>query len=68
MNRSTSTALPSLTASWAQSPMVLPPLGNLDAYIAAVHRMPMLTAEEEDSLAGEVHPSSVAKARGPPAG
>lgn len=64
MNSSTSTALPSLTASWAQSPMVLPPLGNLDAYIAAVHRMPMLTAEEEDSLARDLRASNNLEAAG----
>ena len=26
---------------------VLPPLGNLDAYISAVNRLPMLTLEQE---------------------
>ncbi|MEZ5651368.1 MAG: RNA polymerase sigma factor RpoH [Burkholderiaceae bacterium] len=31
--------------------MALPPVGNLDAYIAAVHRMPMLTPERETELA-----------------
>jgi RNA polymerase sigma-32 factor len=30
---------------------VLPSLGNLDAYISAVNRVPLLTAEEEGSLA-----------------
>ena len=35
------------TQSWG----LLPPLGNLDAYISAVQRMPMLTADEEHSLA-----------------
>ncbi|WP_238551801.1 RNA polymerase sigma factor RpoH [Candidatus Symbiobacter mobilis] len=30
---------------------VVPALGNLDAYIAAVHRIPMLSLEEEQSLA-----------------
>lgn len=29
----------------------VPSLGNLDAYISAVNRMPMLSAEEESSLA-----------------
>ena len=32
--------------NWS-SVAVLPPLGNLDAYISAVNRMPMLTAEQE---------------------
>lgn len=31
--------------------MALPALGNLDAYISAVHRMPMLTAQQETELA-----------------
>ncbi|MBW6494453.1 MAG: RNA polymerase sigma factor RpoH [Burkholderiaceae bacterium] len=31
--------------------LALPALGNLDAYISAVHRMPMLTAEQEFELA-----------------
>jgi RNA polymerase sigma-32 factor len=30
---------------------LVPPVGNLDAYISAVNRIPMLTAEEEISLA-----------------
>ena len=30
---------------------VVPPLGNLDAYISAVNRMPMLTLEQEQSFA-----------------
>ena len=30
---------------------MVPSLGNLDAYVTAVNRMPMLTAEEEQSLA-----------------
>ncbi len=36
-----------LTNPWA----VVPALGNLDAYISAVNRMPMLTLEEEQSFA-----------------
>ncbi len=30
--------------------MALPAVGNLDAYIAAVHRLPMLSAEQESEL------------------
>jgi RNA polymerase sigma-32 factor len=30
--------------------MALPAVGNLDAYIAAVHRLPMLSAEQETAL------------------
>ncbi|CAM3713691.1 RNA polymerase sigma factor RpoH [Paracidovorax anthurii] len=33
--------------AWA----LIPPLGNLDAYISAVNRLPMLTAEEERTYA-----------------
>ena len=46
MNLSHSTAL-SVRDPWA----VVPSLGNLDAYISAVNRLPMLTQEEESSLA-----------------
>ena len=46
MQLSSSTAL-SLRDPWA----LVPSLGNLDAYISAVNRLPMLTAEEETSLA-----------------
>ncbi len=30
---------------------LIPSLGHLDAYISAVHRLPMLTAEEENRYA-----------------
>jgi RNA polymerase sigma-32 factor len=36
---------------WSHSAVVLPPLGNLDAYIAAVNRLPLLTADEERDFA-----------------
>jgi len=46
MKQTTSTALA------VRDPFALvPPLGNLDAYISAVNRIPLLTAEEEVSLA-----------------
>ncbi len=48
-------ALPSATLAmvspWASRSLTLPPLGNLDAYISAVNRMPLLTLEEEQSAA-----------------
>ena len=48
MNQLTLTASQGLEArSWA----LLPPLGNLDAYISAVNRLPLLTAEEENAAA-----------------
>ncbi len=31
--------------------LAIPPVGNIDAYISAVHRVPMLTAESEMALA-----------------
>ncbi|MCG3189529.1 MAG: RNA polymerase sigma factor RpoH [Burkholderiaceae bacterium] len=46
MNAQTSSAL-TLRDPWA----VVPSLGNLDAYISAVNRLPMLTADDEVSLA-----------------
>ena len=45
------TTLPNRHISTAQAWGVMPPLGNLDAYISAVQRMPMLSAEEEQDLA-----------------
>lgn len=45
-DHTTSTAL-TLTNPWA----LVPALGNLDAYISAVNRMPMLTLEEEQRYA-----------------
>ena len=46
MKQTTSTAL-SVSNPWA----LVPSLGNLDAYITAVNRFPMLTQAEEISLA-----------------
>ena len=40
-----------VTNPWASRSLTLPSLGNLDAYISAVNRMPMLTLEEEQSAA-----------------
>jgi RNA polymerase sigma-32 factor len=44
---------PLATAStgWGVSTPVLPPLGNLDAYLSAVNRLPLLTPEEEQTFA-----------------
>ena len=51
----TPAALPSATLAvaspWASRSLTLPPLGNLDAYISAVNRMPLLTFEEEQNAA-----------------
>ena len=40
-----------VASPWASRSLTLPPLGNLDAYISAVNRMPLLTFEEEQSAA-----------------
>ncbi len=37
---------------------LLPPLGNLDAYISAVNRLPMLTLEQEQSFARQLRESN----------
>jgi RNA polymerase sigma-32 factor len=41
---------------------LVPPLGNLDAYISAINRLPMLTHEEETRLANEFRESGDLKA------
>ena len=46
MQLSSSTAL-AVRDPWA----LVPSLGNLDAYISAVNRLPMLSAEDESRLA-----------------
>jgi RNA polymerase sigma-32 factor len=46
MNMSTSQAL-SVRDPWS----LVPPVGNLDAYISAVNRLPLLTPQEESSFA-----------------
>jgi RNA polymerase sigma-32 factor len=48
---STSSAPSSAALTVANPWALVPPLGNLDAYITAVNRMPMLTAEEEQEYA-----------------
>lgn len=62
-----STAVPAPTASavalanpWA----VVPSLGNLDAYITAVNRLPMLTHEEEQKFARELRDTGSLEAAG----
>jgi len=47
MNLSTATTALSVRDPWA----LVPSLGNLDAYISAVNRLPMLTQEEESRFA-----------------
>jgi RNA polymerase sigma-32 factor len=52
-----------LSKPWA-SAMVLPPLGNLDAYISAVNRLPMLTLQEEQSFARQLRDENNLEAAG----
>jgi RNA polymerase sigma-32 factor len=53
MNAATAStfALGPVAKGWTGSSVVLPPLGNLDAYISAVNRLPLLTPEEEKDFA-----------------
>ncbi|WP_418321374.1 RNA polymerase sigma factor RpoH [Piscinibacter sakaiensis] len=62
MNLSTSASGSALTVRdpWA----LVPSLGNLDAYISAVNRIPMLTAEQETSLARRLRASGDLQAAG----
>jgi len=46
----TSLALTQPVKQWG----LIPPLGNLDAYISAIHSMPLLTLEEEQNLAKQL--------------
>ncbi|MEY3460474.1 MAG: polymerase sigma factor RpoH [Pseudomonadota bacterium] len=47
----TSAGAVALTTPWASASTLLPPLGNLDAYISAANRLPMLTLAEEQEFA-----------------
>jgi len=57
---STSNNAVALSNPWA----VVPPLGNLDAYISAVNRLPMLTLEEEQRYARELRDTGSLDAAG----
>jgi len=48
---SASTGTPGTALATANPWAVVPPLGNLDAYISAVNRLPMLTPQEEQEFA-----------------
>jgi RNA polymerase sigma-32 factor len=60
MNVSSPTSALAVRDPWA----VVPSLGNLDAYISAVNRLPLLTHEEEMSLARRLRDSGDLKAAG----
>ena len=51
---------PATTHSWG----LVPSIGNLDAYITAANRMPMLTLEEEQSFARKLKDSNDLEAAG----
>src|SRR5213595_2011861 len=60
MNMSTPSSALAVRDPWA----LVPPLGNLDAYIAAANRLPLLTHEEEASLARRLRDHGDLKAAG----
>ena len=56
----TSTSALTLANPWA----LVPPLGNLDAYISAVNRLPMLTLEQEQEFARKMRADNDVEAAG----
>ena len=60
MNMMTPTSALAVRDPWA----LVPSLGNLDAYISAVNRLPLLTQEEEVSLARRLRASGDLQAAG----
>lgn len=58
--RAATATLPAAVTSWS----ALPALGNLDAYISAVNRMPMLTPEEEQTYARRLREHNDVEAAG----
>jgi len=60
MNLSTPSSALAVRDPWA----LVPPLGNLDAYISAANRLPLLTHEEEASLARRLRDHGDVKAAG----
>ena len=51
-------------SSWNSSSLTLPPLGNLDAYISAVNRLPLLSVDEERDYARRLQQHSDLEAAG----
>ena len=62
-NAAPSTTL-AVASPWASRSLSLPALGNLDAYISAVNRMPLLTLEEEQSAARRLRDDNDIEAAG----
>ena len=57
--------LPASTGVGAVNPWgMVPPLGNLDAYISAVNRLPMLTLEQEQAFAKDLRENNNLDAAG----
>jgi len=61
---STSTAAPGTALAMANPWAVVPSLGNLDAYISAVNRLPMLTPQEEQEFARKLKEQNDLEAAG----
>jgi RNA polymerase sigma-32 factor len=60
----TTQALTQPASGWGNSSLTLPALGNLDAYISAVNRLPLLSAEEERDYARRLQQDSDLEAAG----
>jgi RNA polymerase sigma-32 factor len=60
MNTAIASTSLSLRDPWA----LVPPIGNLDAYISAVNRIPLLTAEEEGEFARKLRATDDLQAAG----
>ena len=60
----TTQALAQPASGWGNSSLTLPALGNLDAYISAVNRLPLLSAEEERDYARRLQKDSDLEAAG----
>ncbi len=61
---SASTGTPGTALAMANPWSVVPSLGNLDAYISAVNRLPLLTLEEEQELARKLRQHNDLEAAG----
>lgn len=60
----TASATTALVPNFGAAATALPAVGNLDAYISAVHRLPMLTPDAENSLARKLRDNGDLKAAG----
>ena len=60
----TSAGTLALSNPWTSTSLTLPALGNLDAYISAVNRMPMLSHDEEQAFARKLRDDNDLEAAG----